>query len=214
MIDEAKLEEIAERMAGPHFYVDGDTWYSCGLAVEPGIDGEPGSGCADDSRRGRCDCGLAKKVESILAALQQARELGREEGSLKPMDDELLDAFDRGEARGREEERKMNEAAEAKLAEAQEKARLDFIAWCNSETERVEAEDARDRYAREANKLETEVERLRVALRDLLRDVDARLSLDSGFKGMGHNIATESAGRLRVDAEYARRVLLGEGEKP
>lgn len=58
-----------------------------------------------------------------------------------------------------------------------------------------------------------EVERLRGALRDLLRDVDARLLLDSGFKGMGHNIAVESAGRLRVDAEYARRVLRGEGEK-
>jgi hypothetical protein len=51
--------------------------------------------------------------------------------------------------------------------------------------------------------------RLRAALGDLLRDVDARLLLDSGFKGMGHNIAVESSGRLRVDAEYARRVLRG-----
>jgi hypothetical protein len=58
-----------------------------------------------------------------------------------------------------------------------------------------------------ANKAEAEIERVRGALRDLLRGVDARLSLDSGFKGMGHNIAVESAGRLRVDAEYARRVL-------
>lgn len=55
---------------------------------------------------------------------------------------------------------------QGKLAEAQEKARLDLIAWCNSETERVEAEDARDRYAREANKLEAEVERLRLSLLD------------------------------------------------
>lgn len=45
------------------------------------------------------------------------------------------------------------------------------------------------------------------ALRDLLRDVDARFQLDQGFKGMGHNILTESAGRLRVDAEHARKVL-------
>lgn len=45
------------------------------------------------------------------------------------------------------------------------------------------------------------------ALRDLLRDIDARFQLDQGFKGMGHNILTESAGRIRVDAEYARKVL-------
>ena len=64
----------------------------------------------------------------------------------------------------------------------------------------------------EAISLLSEIAALRGALRDLLRDVDARLLLDSGFRGMGHNIAVESAGRLRVDAEYARRVLRGEHE--
>ena len=76
-----------------------------------------------------------------------------------------------------------------------------------------ERDVALDKAVLRVAELSYELARVRGALRDLLRDVDARLLLDSGFKGMGHNIAVESAGRLRVDAEYARRVLRGEGEK-
>jgi uncharacterized protein DUF6221 len=70
----AKRALIAEIQAIRHFYVDEDTWFSCSQATDPTEpDGEPGSGCADDDRRGKpCDCGRDTKVTrqlGILAAI-------------------------------------------------------------------------------------------------------------------------------------------------
>src|SRR5260221_4049863 len=69
----AKRKIVADAEAQPHYYVDGDTWFSCGLAVDPSDPGaEPGSGCADDDRRGRCDCtrgARADRVRKVFAAI-------------------------------------------------------------------------------------------------------------------------------------------------
>lgn len=45
------------------------------------------------------------------------------------------------------------------------------------------------------------------ALRDVLRAVEARRTLDQGFNGMGQNIVVEAAGRLGVESHRARRLL-------
>jgi Family of unknown function (DUF6221) len=62
---------VAQILAIPHSYVDGDTWFSCSQAVEPGEPGaEPGSACADDNRRGQpCDCGRDAKVRRMLTTV-------------------------------------------------------------------------------------------------------------------------------------------------
>lgn len=119
------------------------------------------------------------KYAHVLSAVQEAYDLGRAdaaeaqlaealEAEVKYFHEEQVAerdvALDKAVLRVAELEAEYAAAIErgmlatadlqGKLAEAQEKARLDLIAWCNSETERVEAEDARDRYAREANKLD------------------------------------------------------------
>lgn len=65
---EAKRRIIAEVERWVHFYLDDDSWYSCGLAI--GYDEtEPGSGCDDEDRRGQCDCGLDARRLCVLAPL-------------------------------------------------------------------------------------------------------------------------------------------------
>jgi hypothetical protein len=72
-------DERAEALAGPHLYVDDDTWYSCSQGRERSED-EPGSGCADDDRRGKpCDCGRDARVKAIAAEIHAAEERGRRE---------------------------------------------------------------------------------------------------------------------------------------
>ena len=65
----ADREIVTEVSSWRHFYSDGDTWFSCGLAVGDYSDGEPGSGCADDSVRGRCTCALESRQNRILLPL-------------------------------------------------------------------------------------------------------------------------------------------------
>jgi hypothetical protein len=66
----AKRRILDEVMSWKHDYVDGDTWFSCGLAESPDFPDEgPGSGCADDSKHGKCDCGLEYRQRLILAPL-------------------------------------------------------------------------------------------------------------------------------------------------
>ena len=64
---------IAEIKATPHLYIEGDSWFSCSQAVPeawPGRDREPGSGCADDNRRGKpCDCGRDAKARRQLGLI-------------------------------------------------------------------------------------------------------------------------------------------------
>jgi len=60
----------AEILAEGHLYVDGDPWFSCSQATEPGEEGEPGSACADDERRGKpCDCGRDSRVARLLGII-------------------------------------------------------------------------------------------------------------------------------------------------
>ena len=63
---ELTVEILTER----HEYVDGDPWFSCSQATEPGGEGEPGSACADDERRGKpCDCGRDARVARLLGII-------------------------------------------------------------------------------------------------------------------------------------------------
>lgn len=66
---------VAEITATPHLYIEGDSWFSCSQAVPeawPGRDDEPGSGCADDDRRGKpCDCGRDAKARRQLRLIAQ-----------------------------------------------------------------------------------------------------------------------------------------------
>jgi hypothetical protein len=66
----ADREIVAEVMSWKHFYLDGDTWYSCGLSVDPSVaDDEPGSGCANDDDKGHCTCGLEYRQRKIFDPL-------------------------------------------------------------------------------------------------------------------------------------------------
>lgn len=56
----AKREIIAVGAALGHEYNDDDAWYSCGLATGF-YDDTPGSGCSDESKHGRCTCGLEER---------------------------------------------------------------------------------------------------------------------------------------------------------
>lgn len=69
--DRAILAEVA---SWQHDYVDGDTWLSCAQAVsEFDEERRPGSGCADEKRRGGpCDCGLERRRNAILYPLVQS----------------------------------------------------------------------------------------------------------------------------------------------
>jgi hypothetical protein len=69
--DEATRDLVAEILAERHQYVDGDPWFSCSQATEPGEDdSEPGSACADDERRGKpCDCGRDSRVARLLGII-------------------------------------------------------------------------------------------------------------------------------------------------
>lgn len=61
---------VAEILAERHLYVDGDPWFSCSQATEPGEEDEPGSACADDERRGKpCDCGRDMRVARLLGII-------------------------------------------------------------------------------------------------------------------------------------------------
>lgn len=65
---------LAEIQRMPHLYLDEDAFYSCALAVDPepyGYDDTgPGSGCLDDTRRGKsCDCGRDPRARRLLAAI-------------------------------------------------------------------------------------------------------------------------------------------------
>lgn len=72
-----ELEEIAEELVGPHDYVEGDEWYSCGMAITPGEPERPG--CSDESKRGRCGCRRSERAAEILAALREAADAARQE---------------------------------------------------------------------------------------------------------------------------------------
>jgi hypothetical protein len=67
----ATRDLVAAILAEGHQYVDGDPWFSCSQAAEPGEDdSEPGSACADDERRGKpCDCGRDSRVARLLAII-------------------------------------------------------------------------------------------------------------------------------------------------
>jgi hypothetical protein len=77
---------LAEVLAEPHYYVDGDAWFSCSQAVLPdfpGRDCEPGSGCSDDERRGKpCDCGRDARVRrrALMIAARWKGQRGWQEG--------------------------------------------------------------------------------------------------------------------------------------
>lgn len=62
---------VAAILTEGHQYVDGDPWFSCSQAAEPGEDdSEPGSACADDERRGKpCDCGRDARVAHLLGII-------------------------------------------------------------------------------------------------------------------------------------------------
>lgn len=61
----ALLDHVA---SWPHEYVDGDTWFSCSQAIgSHDADEVPGSGCADEKRKGQpCDCGLDARRIAVL----------------------------------------------------------------------------------------------------------------------------------------------------
>jgi hypothetical protein len=67
----AARDLAAAILAEGHQYVDGDPWFSCSQATEPGEDdSEPGSACADDERRGQpCDCGRDSRVARLLGII-------------------------------------------------------------------------------------------------------------------------------------------------
>lgn len=65
----AAKRSVVDHVAGwCHEYNDGDMWFSCGLAVGY-LDDKPGSGCADESKHGRCTCDLVTRQGKILAPL-------------------------------------------------------------------------------------------------------------------------------------------------
>ena len=66
-----KRRILDEVVSWPHDYIEGDTWFSCGMAVEPGQpDAEPGSGCANDDRAGQgCDCATGSRKDKLLGWL-------------------------------------------------------------------------------------------------------------------------------------------------
>lgn len=67
----AKRAIVGELNGWIHEYNDEDMWYSCGLAVSLWGDepDEPGSGCSDESKQGRCTCGLERRKMLILKPL-------------------------------------------------------------------------------------------------------------------------------------------------
>lgn len=67
----SKRAILAEVTAWRHVYNDEDQWHSCSQAEATwGDDRSPGSGCADDERRGQpCDCGVDRRRAVILSAL-------------------------------------------------------------------------------------------------------------------------------------------------
>jgi hypothetical protein len=71
----ATRDLVAEILAERHLYVDGDPWFSCSQATEPGEEGEPGSACADDERRGNpCDCGRDATTARLLGIIASGWE--------------------------------------------------------------------------------------------------------------------------------------------
>lgn len=67
LADIAGKRALLDHVAGwGHELVDGDWWFSCSQAALPDED-EPGSGCADEKRKGKpCDCGLDKRRLAVL----------------------------------------------------------------------------------------------------------------------------------------------------
>ena len=83
----AKRAIIAVITGWAHDYNDYDMWYSCGLAISLWGDepGEPGSGCADESKHGECTCGLERRQMAIfkpLAAVYASHPDYRQEWAL------------------------------------------------------------------------------------------------------------------------------------
>lgn len=69
LADIAGKVALLDHVAGwPHEYVDGDTWFSCSQAIgSHDADEVPGSGCADEKRKGQpCDCGLDGRRIAVL----------------------------------------------------------------------------------------------------------------------------------------------------
>jgi len=64
------LETLAREFIGGHFYLDEDSWYSCGLHPD----------CSDERNIGQCNCGLENRVAALTALLRrvQGRDTGRE----------------------------------------------------------------------------------------------------------------------------------------
>lgn len=56
-------QEKAEELAGGHFVLDEDCWYSCPKS---------GESCRDDADTLPCDCGREERAEKIRAALEEA----------------------------------------------------------------------------------------------------------------------------------------------
>jgi len=59
-----EIKKIAEELAGTHYHVEEDTWYCCGLCDD----------CANDQRKGKCDCGLQGRIDKIEQALRDYGE--------------------------------------------------------------------------------------------------------------------------------------------
>lgn len=72
LADIAGRRALLDHVAGwPHVLADGDTWFSCSQAESPFVSddffGGPGSGCADEKRKGKpCDCGLDGRRLAVL----------------------------------------------------------------------------------------------------------------------------------------------------
>jgi hypothetical protein len=64
MTSQPSIREILDKQIG-HYWVDGDNWYSCPKAPD---------GCCDESRGTECDCGLDKKVDTILSEIRKRIE--------------------------------------------------------------------------------------------------------------------------------------------
>ena len=61
--------------------------------------------------------------------------------------------------------------------------------------------------------LHEEYSQLQSAVEDLLRSLEAKKSLDDGFRGMGHNILVETAGRFNGHVRKLKKIVEWEEAK-
>jgi len=61
--------------------------------------------------------------------------------------------------------------------------------------------------------LHEEYSQLQSAVEDLLRSLEAKKSLDDGFRGMGHNILVETAGRFNGHVRKLKKIVEWEESK-